>query len=64
MTVAERIEAYAQHYLRRFRSEVTTIEASLQAARKRLAIAEQEYKNGKMVTGNEDNIPTLLRGIL
>lgn len=57
-------EAYAQYYLQRFRRDVAEKEAALARARDRLAIAEAEYAADKMVTGNPDGVPTLLRGVL
>lgn len=59
----DKIERYAQGYLYRFREEVGRLETALAAARKRVEIAEQEYRDGKMVTGNADGVPTLMRGL-
>jgi hypothetical protein len=63
-TEKEKAEAYAQYYLRMFRDDVRFREARLAESCKRLEIAEREYADGKMVTGEEDGIPPMLRGIL
>jgi hypothetical protein len=63
MSDKEKVDAYARYYLARFRDEVMRLEAALLIARDRLKIAEREYADGEMVTGEPDGIPALLRGV-
>jgi hypothetical protein len=61
---AAKAEAYGLAYLTQFRSDVVALEAALEAARGRLAIAELEFSEGRMVTGNATGIPSLLAKVL
>lgn len=57
-------DAYGRYFLNGFRVDVGLKQTALDLARKRLAIAEREYAEGRMVTGNLSGVPSLLDGLI
>jgi hypothetical protein len=56
-------DAYSLHYLLNFQSEVRRLQAELDVASKRLVIAEKEFADGHMVTGEASGVPRVMQGM-
>lgn len=60
----EKLVRYADHHLQRFRDDSARLQALLEKANARLEIAERQHAAGEMVTGTEDGVPDMLRGLI